>query len=325
MTEPLLTIRDLSIDIETPTVPAKVIDFANVQVSLGETVGIVGESGCGKTTLLKAILGILPKTAVRRRGEILFEGRSLLELRGTEESRRIRSCDIGFIPQDPYLSLNPAFTVGKQMKESLRELADQGAYDELRRMLRAVQLPDPDGVMDRYPHQFSGGQRQRLLIAAALARRPKLLIADEPTTALDVTTQSEILQVMRELAAETGVAMLFVSHDLGVIRAICDRVTIIYAGQSVETSPAETLISAPMHPYTRMLLNCHPSRSRGFKGIPGQVASPLDPPPGCRFSPRCPIAVAECSRERPLPIHPSPSQEVSCPRYEIDIETTADA
>ncbi|MDA7948556.1 MAG: ABC transporter ATP-binding protein [Hyphomicrobiaceae bacterium] len=325
MSDPLLTIRDLSIDIETPTVAAKVIDHANVQVHLGETVGIVGESGCGKTTLLKAILGILPKTAVCRSGEILFEGRSLLDLWGTEESRRIRSCDIGFIPQDPYLSLNPAFTVGRQLNESLLELTGQGAYAELLRMLRAVQLPDPEGVLERYPHQFSGGQRQRLLIAAALARRPKLLIADEPTTALDVTTQSEILEVMRELANETGVAMLFVSHDLGVIRSICDRVTVMYAGQSVETAPADALVNAPKHPYTRMLLNCHPGRSHGFKGIPGQVASPLDPPPGCRFSPRCPIAIAECSRRRPQPLHPSPSQEVSCPRYEIDLETAADA
>ena len=325
MSNALLTVRDLAIDIQTPTLVAKVIDYVNVEVRRGETVGVVGESGCGKSTLLKAILGILPKAASCKRGEILFEGRSMLDLWGTEESRQIRSRDIGFIPQDPYLSLNPAFTVGRQLIESLLELGKEAARAELLRMLKAVQLSDPQSVMERYPHQFSGGQRQRLLIAAALARRPKLLIADEPTTALDVTTQNEILEVMRELVVETGVAMLFVSHDLGVIRSICDSVTVMYAGQSVETAPADVLVNEPKHPYTRMLLDCHPDRAQGFRGIPGQVASPLDPPPGCRFSPRCPIVATECTRARPPMLHPSASHGVSCPRYEVALETVTDA
>ena len=223
-------------------------------------------------------------------------------------STRIRGSLIGFIPQDPYLTLNPVFKVGTQLLEIMRSHAPENSdtrdrprrhRERLLALFRHVQPPDPEGALERYPHQFSGGQRQRLVIAAALATAPALVIADEPTTALDVTTQQQILDLLRDLVGEFGLSMLFVTHDLGVVAQLCDEVCVIYAGQLVESGPTREVLADPRHPYTRALLACHPDRAIAFSGIPGSVPSPLDPGSGCRFAPRCRDARAGCDARRP--------------------------
>ena len=246
----------------------------------GHILGVVGESGCGKSTVIRAMLGILPHGVQVEAGEIRFAGENLLALGEAELNRRIRGSRIGFVPQDPYLALNPVFKIGAQLLEIMRWHAPGGSAGRAPRphlsaLLRRVQLPDPEAALERYPHQFSGGQRQRLLIAAALACSPALVIADEPTTALDVTTQQQILDCCATWSREFGLSMLFVTHDLGVVAELCDDICVIYAGQSVEAGPTAAVLAAPKHPYTRALLACHPDRARSFVGIPGAVPSPL--------------------------------------------------
>ena len=233
-------------------------------------------------------------------------------------TRRVRGRRIGFIPQDPYLALNPVFKIGAQLLPVLRWHAPPQLRTERDRrahlvsLLRRVQIPEPEAVLERYPHQFSGGQRQRLMIAGALACSPALVIADEPTTALDVTTQLQILKLLKSLTEEFGIAMLFVTHDFGVVAQLCDAVTVMYAGQTVEAGPTPEVLADPRHPYTRALLACHPDRSTGMAGIPGLVPSPLKPPPGCRFTPRCPHAAEVCSRRTSHLVADAPGRLVSC-------------
>jgi peptide/nickel transport system ATP-binding protein len=237
----------------------------------------------------------------------------------------VRSSRIGFIPQDPLLALNPVFKVGTQLLEVMRWHApDDGSKGAERRrrhvkrlveLLRRMQVPDPDGALERYPHQFSGGQRQRLLIAAALACSPRLVIADEPTTALDVTTQHQILLLLRELVEEFGISLLFVTHDFGVVAELCDDLCVIYAGQTVEAGKVGAILDAPSHPYTRALLACHPDRATSFIGIPGMVPSPLSRTAGCLFAPRCRDVRPAC-REAPPPQGRARSGvEVRCVQY----------
>ncbi|MGH7323021.1 MAG: ABC transporter ATP-binding protein [Candidatus Rokuibacteriota bacterium] len=292
----VLAVDGLKISIATDDGLARVLDHVDLRIPRGRIVGVVGESGCGKSTLVRAILGILPRAARVERGRILLGGEDLLRLSQRELTRRIRGKEISFIPQDPYLALNPVFTVGTQLLEIMRWHAGAGGNGDAGRrghrrrlvqLLRTVQIPDPEVALERYPHQFSGGQRQRLLIAGALACRPRLVIADEPTSALDVTTQLQILRLLRDLANRFGVSMLFVTHDFGVVAQLCDEVMVMYAGQSVETGQTAEILDRPRHPYTQMLIACHPDRARDLTGIPGTVASPLAPPPGCRFHPRC--------------------------------------
>ena len=308
-----LSIRDLQVSVGSNEGAAHILDSVNLELKRGEIVGVAGESGCGKSTLVKTILGILPGVARIRSGEILFRGENLLTMPQKRLQSEIRGSGIGFIPQDPYLAFNPVFTVGDQLLETLRwhGLPGEGASGRYTKKLRArhrahlvqllsaVQVPDPEGALDRYPQQFSGGQRQRLLIAGAIACQPEIILADEPTTALDVTTQMQILKLLRDLAAEFHVSMLFVSHDFGVISQLCDRILIMYAGQSVEFGQTQDIIENPQHPYTRMLMQCHPDKSEDLVGIPGQVPSPLTPPSGCRFNPRCPEVRPACSAARP--------------------------
>jgi peptide/nickel transport system ATP-binding protein len=305
-----LRIAGLRLTIRSDEGPARVLDHVALRLPRGHILGVVGESGCGKSTLVRAILGIMPAGARIEGGEILFEGRNLLAMDEAALDRDIRGRRIGFIPQDPYLALNPVFTVGAQLLEIMRRHASRDGLsgaarrhafrERLVSLLRRVQLPDPDAALERYPHQFSGGQRQRLLIAAALACAPSLVIADEPTTALDVTTQQQILDLLRELVAELGLSLLFVTHDLGVVAELCDEISVIYAGQTVESGPTAGVLADPRHPYTRALLACHPERARSFAGIPGSVPSPLAPPPGCRFAPRCAEARPACAARAPV-------------------------
>jgi len=321
---PLLDIRNLRLSVKTDEGVARILDHVELTLAPGRILGVVGESGCGKSTLVRAVLGILPKTTTVESGEILFEGEELLRLSERELARRVRGGRIGFIPQDPYLALNPVFTIGSQLLAVMRAHAPAPAErlrggalmqhhrTKLIELLRRVHIPEPKAVLERYPHQLSGGQRQRILIAGALACRPRLLIADEPTTAIDVTTQLQILRLLRSLAGEFGLSMLFVTHDLGIVAQLCDEMTIMYAGQTMESGPTDTVLSEPRHPYTRALLACHPDRAKNFVGIPGLVPSPLNPPPGCRFSPRCPDAIDYCRRRAPHLIPGAERHLVDC-------------
>ncbi|WP_043361229.1 ABC transporter ATP-binding protein [Belnapia sp. F-4-1] len=319
MAAPVLEVQALRVAIRGDEGLARILDHVAFRLETGRILGVVGESGCGKSTLIRAILGILPRGAQIGGGRVMFEGEDLLAFSEAELNRQVRGSRISFIPQDPYLALNPVFTVGAQLLETMRRHRPGTRQDhraELVRLLRRVQLPDAEAALDRYPHQFSGGQRQRLLIAAALACAPRLVVADEPTTALDVTTQQQILLLLRELVEETGVSMLFVTHDLGVVAELCDDLCVIYAGQSVETGPARAVLNSPMHPYTRALLACHPDRSEGFTGIPGAVPLPLRAPPGCRFAPRCPEARQACPARTSHPRAAAPGRAVDCILYD---------
>ncbi|GGG23781.1 ABC transporter ATP-binding protein [Caldovatus sediminis] len=310
---PLLAVENLSVHLRTEAGLARILDDVSLAVPPGRTVGVVGESGCGKTTLLRAILGILPRGALIPGGAIRFEGRDILADRAASARGRI-----GFVPQDPYLSLNPVFRAGDQILEIMRRHAPGTRRDhraKLVELFRAVQLPDAEAALRKYPHQFSGGQRQRLLIAAALSCDPALVVADEPTTALDVTTQREILALLRRLAAERNLSLLFVTHDFGVLAALCDAVTVLYAGRVAEAGPTRAVLDDPRHPYTRLLLACHPDRAVDLAGIPGTVPAATAQPAGCRFHPRCPIARPACADAPPPPVALPGGRAVACPHH----------
>jgi peptide/nickel transport system ATP-binding protein len=323
---PILEVRGLRLWIGGDEGIAKILDHIDFTLERGRILGIVGESGCGKSTIIRAIIGILPGGARVEAGTILFDGEDLLGLGEHVLNTRIRGSRIGFIPQDPYLALNPVFKVGTQLLEIMRWHAPDDGHGRRGReerhrervlsLLRRVQLPDPEGALERYPHQFSGGQRQRLVIAAALATSAALVIADEPTTALDVTTQQQILDLLRDLAEEFGLSMLFVTHDLGVVAQLCDDLCVIYAGQTVESGSTANVLARPRHPYTRALLACHPDRAEAFNGIPGNVPSPLRPGAGCRFAPRCGEAREICGRRPPHLSTDTAGHSVDCVLYD---------
>ncbi len=322
----LLSVRDLSVSFVTEGGEARVLDAVSLSLAPGEIMGLVGESGCGKTTLARAILGALPSNANVRGGALLFDGRDLLALAPSMVADQVRGRAITFVPQDPYSSFNPLFTVGDQIMELLHwkspeRRSRERSYSRSRRradrdralaMLRSVQLPDPERLLRKYPHELSGGQRQRVMIAMALLPEPKLVIADEPTTALDVTIQAQILKLLRSLATERGVSVLFATHDLGTAWEICDRVTVMYAGQELETAPIAEFFRAPMVPYTRLLLDSLPSGDSPLRGIVGDVPSLIAPPSGCRFHPRCPRASEACRAEHPAAQEPEHGHQVRC-------------
>ena len=324
----LLTVSDLEVGFQTDRGLARVLDRVNFHAGRGEIVGLVGESGCGKTTLARAILGVLPENSARiSAGVIDFDGRDLLAEDPQALATEVRGRQITFVPQDPFSSFNPVFTIGAQIEELMKWKSpdsEPGAagrfYPRARRrsdrarvleLLRTVQLPDPDGILKKYPHEVSGGQRQRLMIAMALLPEPQLIIADEPTTALDVTIQAQILKLLKRLATERGVSVLFTTHDLGTAYEICDRITVMYAGQEVESAPSDDFFAAPRHPYTKRLLESLPSREHGISGIPGQIPALIDPPAGCRFHPRCTNASARCAA-RPGVTQAGPAHRVRC-------------
>ena len=321
-TPDLLTVRDLSVAFPTESGLAQVLDRVSLSLRPGEIMGLVGESGCGKTTLARAILGALPPGAIvgapptgarTDHGAIEFEGQLLAGSAGPTSSSGLRGRAITFIPQDPLGAFSPLFTIGAQIAEQLRWNSPSGNRRERTlEMLRAVQLPDPAALLRKYPHELSGGQRQRVMIAMALLPEPRLVIADEPTTALDVTIQAQILKLLRRLATERGAGVLFTTHDLGAAWEICDRVTVMYAGQEAESADVAGFFARPAHPYTRMLLDSLPTSGAALKGIPGAVPNPTAPPTGCRFHPRCPRATAVCA-ERQSPVRVvAPGHAVRC-------------
>lgn len=323
MASELISVRNLRVSFGSDAGIAKVLDGVDLSIRAGEIRGLVGESGCGKTTLARAILGILPRNSARiESGEIRFGGRDLLTLPESALASEVRGREIVYIPQDPSTAFNPVFTIGTQIDDLMRfksPLLRGGANDRqgffnsyprerraadrarVLELLRLVQLPNPEAVLRKYPHEVSGGQRQRLMIAMALLPEPKLVIADEPTTALDVTVQAQILKLLKQLARKRGVAVLFTTHDLGAAYEICDRITVMYAGQEVEEAPVDGFFERPSHPYTRKLLDSLPSSEAGIRGIAGEIPRLIDPPPGCRFHPRCERATGICRAERPAP------------------------
>src|SRR3984957_14865669 len=322
----LLSVRDLSVSFVTEGGVARVLDAVSLSLAPGEIMGLVGESGCGKTTLSRTILGALPANATVQGGALVFDGQDLLTLGPAALVDHVRGRAITFVPQDPYSSFSPLFTIGDQINELLRwkspdRHADERIYARRRRradrdrtltLLRAVQLPDPENLLRKYPHELSGGQRQRVMIAMALLPEPKLVIADEPTTALDVTIQAQILKLLRRLATERGVSVLFATHDLGTAWEICDRVTVMYAGQELETAPIGDFFRAPMVPYTRLLLDSLPTSSSALRGIAGDVPSLISPPSGCRFHPRCPSASDQCRTTHPVAHEPARAHHLRC-------------
>ncbi len=319
----LLAVSGLEVEFVTDQGVARVLDRISLRIAPGEVVGLVGESGCGKTTLARAILGILPAGAGRvRGGEIRFKDRDLLREGPRALDEEIRGRAITVIPQDPFTSFHPLFTVGAQIMDLMKWKSPRRApasrarrwpallhryprarYREDRsavlEALRAVHLPEPERALRRLPHEFSGGQRQRLMIAMALLPGPDLVIADEPTTALDVTIQAQILRLLRRLVKERGISVLFTTHDLGTAYEICDRVVVMYAGQEMEAAPTRLFFERPAHPYTRRLLDSLPTPGGEIRDIPGEVPSLVSAPPGCRFHPRCEHATAECRAGRP--------------------------
>jgi peptide/nickel transport system ATP-binding protein len=339
----LLSVRGLSVDFVTDGGVAQVLDGISLEIGRGEVVGLVGESGCGKTTLARAILGILPAGAARiRGGEVRFGGADLLRQDPAVVNDRVRGRAITFIPQDPSTSFSPVFPVETQIMDLMkwkspradsdgRSASWRYPRDRLRSdrdavlaTLRAVQIPEPARALRRLPHEFSGGQRQRLMIAMALLPQPELIIADEPTTALDVTIQAQILRLLRELVKERGVSVLFTTHDLGTAHEICDRVVVMYAGQEMEAAPADAFFARPAHPYTRRLLASVPTAAGEICEIPGDVPSLVAPPSGCRFHPRCDYATAECRDGRPALRELGRDHGVRC-HHPVDAPVGADA
>jgi oligopeptide/dipeptide ABC transporter ATP-binding protein len=294
---PALSVRGLTVAIGGTTVVRDV----TFEVASGEAVGIVGESGCGKSVTARAILGLLPAGAVVTAGSVVFDDAELTLL-GEHDLNRVRGAGIAFVSQDPAGSLDPTFTVGSQLREVIRRHHPQSrrqAQSEAERLLRLVRLPDPAGVLRRRPGQLSGGMAQRVCIAMALAAKPKLLIADEPTTALDVTVQAEILALMRDLQHRLGMAVLLITHDWGVLADKCERAVVMYAGEVVETATVEELYSRPRHPYTAALLAANPHLARTSEplpSIPGSVPKPGEWPTGCHFQARCPLSQPACSQ-----------------------------
>jgi oligopeptide/dipeptide ABC transporter ATP-binding protein len=297
--DPLLSISDLSVALgREPTAP-RILDHVSLDMRAGETLGLVGESGSGKTTLGMAIMRLLPKALDRATsGEIVWRGRDILKLRNNQLSD-VRGGEISMILQDPMASLNPVFTVGNQLKEGLmRHATEIGSLEE--RAIRAlddVGIPAPESRLKSYPHHMSGGMRQRVVGAIALTRAPSLLIADEPTTSLDVTIQYQVLELLAELRRRLGMAMLFITHDFGVVAHMCDRVAVMYAGQIVEQGPVRELFHRPAHWYTKALLDSVPrvgANPARLPTIPGAPPSVTSRPEGCRFHPRCPRAEGKC-------------------------------
>ena len=329
----LLEVKNLRTHFATRAGLVKAVDGVSFYLDRGELLGLVGESGCGKSITALSIMRLIAPPGKIRGGEILFEGTDLLKL-SYEEMRQIRGDDVAMIFQDPMTSLNPVFTVGEQIAEALRlhrKLTRKQAREASIEAMREVSIPDPARRVNDYPHQLSGGMRQRVMIAMALACDPKLLIADEPTTALDVTIQAQILELLNDLRKQRDLGVLLITHDLGVVAEVADRVAVMYTGRIVEESPVEELFARPKHPYTEGLLRSVPKLTSEFvakkerlETIEGTVPKPTDLPPGCHFAPRCPHRMPRCTAEE-IPLYALESSvKVRCVLYDLAAAVAAD-
>ena len=317
MPAPLLELRDLQVDFRVDDAWARAVDGVSLTIAAGETLCLVGESGCGKSVTALSIARLLPTPPARYTGgHVLVEGRDTLVM-SDKELRSVRGGTVSYIFQEPGASLNPVMRIGDQIKEALHLHRPARSNDAaVIRLLKLVGIPAPESRMRDHPHQLSGGMQQRVMIAMALATQPKLLVADEPTTALDVTIQAQILELLLDLKRRTGMAILLITHNLGIIGDLADRVAVMYAGQVVELASAQELLRRPLHPYTRALMRSVPELGHPvprLTTIPGIVPGPGRWPAGCRFAPRCPIAKPECSAKMPGLSEPEPGRQVRCP------------
>ena len=317
----LLEVNHLVTSFQTERGPVTAVDGLSFSVQKGETLGIVGESGCGKSVTAESILRLLDERLTRYEGDILFNGEDLLKL-SPKSMERVRGKDIAMIFQDPMSSLNPVYTVGDQLVEVLRKhlkLSKKAAYQKAVDLISLTGIPSPEKQVERYPFEMSGGIRQRIMIALALACQPKLLIADEPTTALDVTIQAQILDLLQELQETHQMGMILITHDLAVVAETCDRVAVMYLGQVVEETTVEHLFERPLHPYTIGLMKSVPtlegSRTERLHQIPGTVPSLHEVPLGCRFASRCEFATQQCVEEAPPFIEDTESHKIRCWHY----------
>ncbi|MGZ9811888.1 ABC transporter ATP-binding protein [Pseudoroseicyclus sp. H15] len=321
---PVLEIRDLKVGVDTGREVLNVLDGISLTLEAGRTIGIVGESGCGKSMTALATMGLLPDRFAVTGGQILFEGQDLAAM-PDRQRRRLRGNALSMIFQEPMTALNPVLTVSRQISEVLelhQGLSGPEARERALQMLRAVQIPAPERRMSNYPHELSGGMRQRVMIAIALACRPKLIIADEPTTALDVTVQAQIFRLLKELQGETQTAIMLITHDLGAVAEMADHVAVFYAGKCIETGPVEQILHAPSHPYTRGLMACTPTLRLGPAAMQGDLPAlgeipGIVPPIGrfpkaCRFAPRCPLADNRCETSPPPVEALTPAHSALC-------------
>jgi len=321
---PILEIENLSTHFETARGTVKAVDGVDLRLHEGDTLGIAGESGCGKTVLALSVMRLIPRPPGRIvSGNIRFEGQDLLAL-SEEEMRRVRGKRISMIFQEPMTSLNPVFRIGDQIAETLRlheGLSAAEAHNRAVEMLRLVGIPAPETRARDYPHQMSGGMRQRVMIAMALSCRPRLMLADEPTTALDVTIQAQILELIQGLKREVGTSVILITHDLGVIAEAAQAAAVMYAGWVVEQGPVDKIFSSPLHPYTVGLMNSIPRIGRGHAGngylnvIPGAIPDLLELPSGCKFRDRCTRAMPVCAEKKPELLEKTPGHSVRCWLY----------
>ena len=321
MTEPLLAIRGLKVHFATDDGWVRAVDGVDISVNRGETVCVVGESGCGKTVTAMTVLKLIAMPPGRIvDGQILWQGRDLVPLK-PDEMRAIRAKQIAIVFQEPMTSLNPVYTVGDQIAEVVRQqegLSRRAAMDRAKEMLALVHIPNAARRASDYPHQFSGGMRQRVMIAMALSCNPQLLIADEPTTALDVTIQAQILDLLAEMKDRLGMAVMLITHAMGVVAEVAQRVVVMYAGKVVEEAPVRELFGNPRHPYTQGLIRSIPrldlaaTEHRRLEAIPGTVPQLLNPPPGCRFAARCRFATDACTAAEPPLREVAPGHKVAC-------------
>jgi peptide/nickel transport system ATP-binding protein len=320
---PLLEVKNLETAFDIDGTDYNAVDKVSFNVKPGQIVGIVGESGCGKSVMSLSIMKLLPKGSGKiKSGEVIFDGLNL-EKMSESQINKIRGKDVSMIFQEPMTSLNPVFTIGYQLQEVLfnhLKISKQEARQKSIALLKSVGISRPDKIVDEYPHQLSGGMRQRVMIAIAIACQPKLLIADEPTTALDVTVQAQILELLKEIQAVNDMSVILITHDLGVIAEMCDEVMVMYAGRIVERTDVDTLFHNPKHPYTTLLLGAIPKmdgQEERLSSIQGIVPSLINmPKAGCRFANRCPKAMPECQTITPLLEHVEQGHEVACLLFE---------
>jgi peptide/nickel transport system ATP-binding protein len=325
MTAPaLLEIKDLHVHFAVYGGRLKVLDGINLVVNSGEKIGLVGETGCGKTTAMKAILRVLPTPQAKiPGGEIIFKGRDILKM-NDNELHQVRGRGISMIFQDPTAALNPVFSIGQQLEAAIgfaiakgHQMSRQEIHAQAVTSLQEVALADPERLLQSYPIQLSGGMRQRVCIGMALATKPELLIADEPGTSLDVTIQDQVLRLLRKLVVDKNTSVILITHTLGIVRELADRVYVMYAGNVVEVAATQKLFAHPMHPYTEGLIQTVPRLTGGgmASGIPGHIPDYLNPPPGCRFHPRCTQAMDICRTQKPPAYHIEAGHEVACFLY----------
>jgi peptide/nickel transport system ATP-binding protein len=313
----LINVSDLSVLFNTEKGKVYALDHVDLVLTRGEVVAIVGESGSGKTTLGRAILNVVPSPPGEIiKGRVMFQGENILQMNEDDCNAKIRGKLITLIPQDPFASANPLFSIGTQLKDIFKRSGESEKERNLKllSLFRELQLPTDKSLLRKYPHELSGGQLQRVMIAASLLPKPSMIIADEPTTSLDVTVEAQILRLFRRAVMERGVTVLYITHNLAVAKKVSHRIVVLYAGQIMESAPTEVFFKNTMHPYSRRLLRCLPNPEGDIRDIGGSIPNLTDPPKGCRFHPRCQYAEPCCSQERPVFSEIEPRHWIGCYR-----------